>query len=185
MYQYFNAEGKIIYVGKAKDLKKRVSSYFNKNQDSGKTRLLVKRIVDIKYLVVDTELDALLLENNLIKKYQPKYNIQLKDDKTYPWICIKKEPFPRVFTTRQMIKDGSKYFGPYPSVKVVNTLISLIRDLYPLRTCALDLSKQKIAEGRHKVCLEYHLGNCLGPCEGKQSASTYDQYISDIEHIVK
>lgn len=185
VYQYFNAEGKIIYVGKAKDLKKRVSSYFNKNQDSGKTRLLVKRIVDIKYLVVDTELDALLLENNLIKKYQPKYNIQLKDDKTYPWICIKKEPFPRVFTTRQMIKDGSKYFGPYPSVKVVNTLISLIRDLYPLRTCALDLSKQKIAEGRHKVCLEYHLGNCLGPCEGKQSASTYDQYISDIEHIVK
>lgn len=185
MYQYFNAEGKIIYVGKAKDLKKRVSSYFNKNQDSAKTRLLVKRIVDIKYLVVDTELDALLLENNLIKKYQPKYNIQLKDDKTYPWICIKKEPFPRVFTTRQMIKDGSKYFGPYPSVKVVNTLISLIRDLYPLRTCALDLSKQKIAEGRHKVCLEYHLGNCLGPCEGKQSVSTYDQYISDIEHIVK
>lgn len=185
VYQYFNAEGTIIYVGKAKDLKKRVSSYFNKNQDSGKTRMLVKRIVDIKYLVVDTELDALLLENNLIKKYQPKYNIQLKDDKTYPWICIKKEPFPRVFTTRKMIKDGSKYFGPYPSVKVVNTLISLIRDLYPLRTCALDLSAQKIAERRHKVCLEYHIGNCKGPCEGKQSRDDYDQYISDIEHIVK
>ena len=185
VYQYFNAEGTIIYVGKAKDLKKRVSSYFNKNQDSGKTRMLVKRIVDIKYLVVDTELDALLLENNLIKKYQPKYNIQLKDDKTYPWICIKKEPFPRVFTTRRMIKDGSKYFGPYPSVKVVNTLISLIRDLYPLRTCALDLSAQKIAERRHKVCLEYHIGNCKGPCEGKQDSTAYDHYISDIEHIVK
>ncbi|MGB0914443.1 MAG: excinuclease ABC subunit UvrC, partial [Crocinitomicaceae bacterium] len=169
----------------AKNLKKRVSSYFNKNQENGKTRLLVKKIVDIKYLVVDTELDALLLENNLIKKYQPKYNIQLKDDKTYPWICIKKEPFPRVFTTRRLIKDGSKYFGPYPSVKVVNTLLSLIRDLYPLRTCALDLSAKKIEEKKHKVCLEYHLGNCKGGCEGHESAETYNQYIKDIEHIVK
>lgn len=185
VYQFYNADDKIIYVGKAKNLKKRVSSYFNKNQENGKTRLLVKKIVDIKYLVVDTELDALLLENNLIKKYQPKYNIQLKDDKTYPWICIKKEPFPRVFTTRRLIKDGSKYFGPYPSVKVVNTLLSLIRDLYPLRTCALDLSAKKIEEKKHKVCLEYHLGNCKGGCEGHESAETYDQYIKDIEHIVK
>lgn len=185
VYQFYNADDKIIYVGKAKNLKKRVSSYFNKNQENGKTRLLVKKIVDIKYLVVDTELDALLLENNLIKKYQPKYNIQLKDDKTYPWICIKKEPFPRVFTTRRLIKDGSKYFGPYPSVKVVNTLLSLIRDLYPLRTCALDLSAKKIEEKKHKVCLEYHLGNCKGGCEGHESEETYDQYIKDIEHIVK
>lgn len=185
VYQYYNTEGTIIYVGKAKDLKKRVSSYFNKNQDSGKTRMLVRRIADIKYIVVDTELDALLLENSLIKKYQPKYNIQLKDDKTYPWICIKKEPFPRVFSTRKVIKDGSKYFGPYPSVKVINTLLSLIRDLYPLRTCALDLSKQKIEEGRHKVCLEYHIGNCKGPCVGNQSEQAYQQYIDDIEHIVK
>lgn len=185
VYQYFDSTGKIIYVGKAKDLKKRVSSYFNKTQENGKTRILVKQIVDIKYIVVDTELDALLLENNLIKKYQPKYNIQLKDDKTYPWICIKKEPFPRVFTTRRMIKDGSKYFGPYPSVKVVNTLISLIRDLYPLRTCTLDLSESKIKEGKHKVCLEYHIGNCKAPCIGEETDETYTQYIQDVEHIVK
>ncbi|MCR9171508.1 MAG: excinuclease ABC subunit UvrC [bacterium] len=185
VYQYYNRAGTIIYVGKAKNLKKRVSSYFNKNQDSGKTRILVKRIVDIKYIVVDSELDALLLENNLIKKYQPKYNIQLKDDKTYPWICIKNEPFPRVFTTRRVIKDGSKYFGPYPSVKVVNTLLELIRDVYPLRSCALDLSEKKIREGRHKVCLEYHLGNCKGPCEGKETPEEYDQYIKDIQHILK
>lgn len=185
VYQFYDLNDKILYVGKAKNLKKRVTSYFNKNQENGKTRVLVKKIVDIKYLVVDTELDALLLENNLIKKYQPKYNIQLKDDKTYPWICIKKEPFPRVFTTRRLIKDGSKYFGPYPSVKVVNTLLSLIRDLYPLRSCALDLSAKKIAENKHKVCLEYHLGNCKGGCEGYESEDTYDQYIKDIEHIVK
>lgn len=185
VYQYFDKSGKIIYVGKAKDLKKRVSSYFNKNLDSGKTRVLVRQIEDIKYIVVDTELDALLLENNLIKKYQPKYNIQLKDDKTYPWICIKKEPFPRVFTTRRMIKDGSKYFGPYPSVKVVNTLIELIRDVYPLRSCTLDLSDKKIQEGKHKVCLEYHIGNCKGPCIAEESSEDYDQYIKDIEHIVK
>jgi len=147
--------------------------------------MLVKQIADIKYIVVDSELDALLLENNLIKKYQPKYNIQLKDDKTYPWICIKNEPFPRVFTTRRVIKDGSKYYGPYPSVKVVNTLLELIRDVYPLRSCALDLSAKKIKEGKHKVCLEYHLGNCMGPCEGKESEEQYDRYISDIQHILK
>lgn len=185
VYQFFNASDKILYVGKAKNLKKRVTSYFNKTLDSGKTRVLVRQIVDIKYIVVDTELDALLLENNLIKKYQPKYNIQLKDDKTYPWICIKKEPFPRVFTTRRMIKDGSKYFGPYPSVKVVNTLLAFIRELYPLRSCSLDLSPKKIAEGKHKVCLEYHLGNCLGPCEGFEAQDNYDHYIDEIEHIVK
>lgn len=185
VYQYFDAAGTIIYVGKAKDLKKRVASYFNKNLDSGKTRVLVRQIAEIKYIVVDTELDALLLENNLIKKYQPKYNIQLKDDKTYPWICIKKEPFPRVFTTRRVIKDGSKYYGPYPSVKVINTLISLIRDVYPLRTCTLDLSRKKVEEGKHKVCLEYHLGNCKAPCIGKETQENYDVYIQNIEHILK
>lgn len=185
VYQYYDANGTILYVGKAKDLKKRVASYFNKNLDSGKTRILVRQIDDIKYIVVDTELDALLLENNLIKKYQPKYNIQLKDDKTYPWICIKKEPFPRVFTTRRLVKDGSKYYGPYPGVKVINTLISLIRDVYPLRTCHLDLSEKKIAEGKHKVCLEYHLGNCKAPCVGKETEAQYDLYIQNIEHILK
>lgn len=185
VYQYFDSTDKIIYVGKAKDLKKRVSSYFNKNLDSGKTRILVKQIVEIKYIVVDTEFDALLLENNLIKKYQPKYNIQLKDDKTYPWICIKKEPFPRVFSTRRMVRDGSKYYGPYPNVKVINTLVSLVRDVYPLRTCTLDLSANKIAEGKHKVCLEYHLGNCKAPCIGEDSVDSYGEYISNIEHILK
>ena len=185
VYQYYNDEGTILYVGKAKDLKKRVSSYFNKNLDSGKTRVLVRQIAEIKYIVVDTELDALLLENNLIKKYQPKYNIQLKDDKTYPWICIKKEPFPRIFTTRRLIKDGSKYYGPYPSVKVINTLISLIREVYPLRTCTLDLSEKKIKEGKHKVCLEYHIGNCKGPCIAEESTEDYSRYIQDIEHILK
>ncbi len=185
VYQFYNKEGKILYVGKAKNLKKRVASYFNKKQEYGKTRVLVAQIEEIKYLIVETELDALLLENSLIKKYQPKYNIQLKDDKTYPWICIKKEPFPRVFTTRRIIKDGSKYFGPYPSVKVVNTLLSFIREVYPLRTCTLDLSKKKIAEKKHKVCLEYHLGNCKGGCVGYESEEEYDAYIKEIEHIVK
>ena len=185
VYQYFDANEKIIYVGKAKSLKKRVSSYFNKNLEYGKTRALVKQIVDIKYIVVDTELDALLLENSLIKKYQPKYNIQLKDDKTYPWICIKNEPFPRVFTTRRMIKDGSKYFGPYPSVNVVNTLLSFIKEVYPLRSCSLDLSPKKIAEKKHKVCLEYHIGNCKGGCVGYETEEQYNEYIKDIEHIIK
>lgn len=185
VYKFLDRGGRMLYVGKANDLRARVSSYFAKNPASGKTRVLVKQIADIEYIVVATEFDALLLENNLIKQWQPKYNIQLKDDKTYPWICIKKEPFPRVFTTRRMIKDGSKYFGPYPSVRVVNTLLSLIRDLYPLRTCALDLSAKKIAEEKHKVCLEYHIGNCKGGCAGLESAETYDQYIRDVEHIVK
>jgi excinuclease ABC subunit C len=185
VYQYFDADGTIIYVGKAKNLKNRVSSYFNKNQENGKTRVLVRKIVDIQYIIVDTEFDALLLENSLIKKYQPKYNIQLKDDKTYPWICIKKEPFPRVFSTRRLVRDGSKYFGPYPSVKVLNTLLTLLKELYPLRNCSFDLSKQKIEERRYKVCLEYHIGNCKGPCEAKQTESQYQIYITQIENIVK
>ena len=185
VYQYFDASGTIIYVGKAKNLKKRVTSYFNKNQENGKTVLLVKRIADIKYIVVDSELDALLLENNLIKKYQPKYNIQLKDDKTYPWICIKNEPFPRVFSTRNVIRDGSKYFGPYPSGKVMHTLLSLIKELYPLRNCNYDLAANKIKEKKYKVCLEYHLGNCLAPCVGYQKKEAYDEHIAQIEHLVK
>lgn len=185
IYQYFDAGGTIIYVGKAKNLKKRVSSYFNKTLDNGKTVMLVKRIADIQYMVVDTELDALLLENNLIKKYQPKYNIQLKDDKTYPWICIKKEPFPRVFSTRNVIRDGSAYYGPYPSGKVMHTLLSLIKELYPLRNCAYDLAANKIEEKRYKVCLEYHLGNCLAPCVGHESKANYDEKIAQIENLVK
>lgn len=185
VYLYLDRTGKIIYVGKAKNLKKRVSSYFKKTLDSGKTSALVRKIGDIQYIVVETEIDALLLENNLIKEHQPKYNIQLKDDKTYPWICIKNEPFPRVFSTRKKIRDGSKYFGPYGSVKVANTLLELIRELYPLRTCALDLSPAKIKTGKHKVCLEYHIGNCKGPCIGAETTADYADYISGIEHILK
>lgn len=185
IYQYFDVNGTILYVGKAKNLKKRVSSYFNKTQDNGKTILLVKRIADIQYMVVDSELDALLLENNLIKKYQPKYNIQLKDDKTYPWICIKNEPFPRVFSTRNVIRDGSKYFGPYPSGKVMHTLLNLIKEIYPLRNCTYDLTANKIKEKKYKVCLEYHLGNCLAPCVGYQSKDAYDENIAQIENLVK
>lgn len=185
VYQYFNANGEIIYIGKAKNLKKRVNSYFTKTFDNNKTRVLVKSIEDIQYIVVDTELDALLLENNLIKEYQPKYNIQLKDDKTFPWICIKNEPFPRVFSTRNIIKDGSAYYGPYSNVKAMHTLLQLIRDLYPLRTCSLDLRKQKLEEKKYKVCLEYHIGNCLAPCVGKQSESSYKQQIEAIESILK
>jgi excinuclease ABC subunit C len=185
IYQYFDKTDTIIYVGKAKNLKKRVNSYFTKNHDTAKTRILVRKIVDIRYIVVDTETDALLLENSLIKKYKPRYNIQLKDDKTYPWICIKNEPFPRVFTTRRVIRDGSKYFGPYPSVKVVNTLLELMKDLFPLRTCTLDLKQDKIADGKFKVCLEYHIGNCKGPCIGAEPENTYNDYIAQIEHIVK
>ena len=185
IYQYFDASGTIIYVGKAKNLKKRVSSYFSKSHDNAKTTILVRKIEDIQYLVVETELDALLLENNLIKKYQPRYNIQLKDDKTYPWICIKKEPFPRVFTTRQVIRDGSQYFGPYANVKVMHTLLNLLKELYPLRTCSLDLAANKIEENRYKVCLEYHIGNCKGPCVGHQKQAEYDEYITQIQTILK
>jgi excinuclease ABC subunit C len=185
VYQYFDNTGTIIYVGKAKNLKSRVSSYFNKNQENGKTIMLVKRIVDIQYIVVDTENDALLLENNLIKKYQPKYNIQLKDDKTYPWICIKKEPFPRIFSTRRLVRDGSQYFGPYTNVKVLNTLLILLKELFPIRNCSFDLSPKNIEQKKFKVCLEYHIGNCKGPCEGKESAAEYDNYITQIGHIAK
>ena len=185
VYQYYDKDGKLLYVGKAKNLKKRVSSYFTKQQDSGKTRVLVKKIVTIKHIVVETETDALLLENNLIKKYQPRYNILLKDDKTYPWICIKKERFPRVFSTRKMIKDGSEYFGPYTSMKTVHTLLGLINGLYPLRNCNYDLSDKKIKSGKYKVCLEYHLGNCLGACEGKQTEESYHESIVAIQNILK
>lgn len=185
VYQYFDKNGTILYVGKAKNLKKRVSSYFKKNHEHAKTFILVKKIADIQYIVVDSEMDALLLENNLIKKYLPKYNIQLKDDKTYPWICVKKEPFPRVFSTRTIVKDGSRYYGPYPSGRVMHTLLDLIRELFPLRTCSLDLAANKIEKGTYKVCLEYHIGKCKGPCEGKQSAQEYNGMIEQIEGILK
>ncbi len=185
VYQYFDKDGTILYVGKAKNIRKRVSSYFNKIHDSGKTKILVKKIADIKTLVVDTEFDALLLENNLIKKYQPKYNIMLKDDKTYPWICIKKERFPRVFSTRNVIKDGSAYFGPYASLKVMYALLDMIKELYPIRTCNYNLSKENIKANKFKVCLEYHLGNCLGPCEGYQTEEEYSQAIKAVRNILK
>ena len=162
IYQYFDQSEKIIYVGKAKNLKKRVSSYFNKNQQNRKTELLVRSIADIRHMVVETEQDALLLENNLIKKYQPRYNIRLKDDKTYPWIVIKNERFPRVFQTRNVIKDGSNYFGPYTSILTIRTLLDFFRKLYKLRNCKLNLGEEQIRQGKFKVCLEYHIGNCLG-----------------------
>ena len=185
VYQYFDKEGSIIYVGKAKNLKKRVSSYFTKTFDNGKTRILVKKIANIKHIVVETETDALLLENNLIKKYQPRYNVMLKDDKSYPWICIKKERFPRVFSTRRVIKDGSEYFGPYTSVRTVSTLLDLIKGLYQLRTCNYDLSSEKIESGKYKVCLEYHLGNCKGACEGFETEEEYFENIKAIREILK
>ena len=185
VYQYLDKNGTIIYVGKAKRLKRRVSSYFNKYQDRAKVRILVRNIADIKHIVVDTEQDALLLENNLIKKYQPRYNSLLKDDKTYPWICVKNEPFPRIFSTRNFIRDGSSYFGPYTSGFALKTLLELIRRLYPIRTCALNLSRDAIAKGRYKICLEHHIGNCLGPCEGLQSEEDYAEAISNIKEILK
>ncbi len=185
VYQYFDKEDKILYVGKAKNLKKRVNSYFTKTHENGKTRVLVKKIVSIKHIVVDTETDALLLENNLIKKYQPRYNVLLKDDKTYPWICIKNEPFPRVFLTRNIIKDGSEYFGPYTSVRTARALLSLIKELYPLRTCTYKLSPKNIAERKYKICLEYHIKNCKGACEGLQSEKDYLDDIKEIRNIIK
>lgn len=185
VYQYYDKEGKILYIGKAKDLKKRVLSYFTKTVENKKTRILVKKIATVKHIVVETETDALLLENNLIKKYQPRYNVLLKDDKSYPWICIKKEPFPRVFMTRQMVKDGSEYFGPYTNMRTVRVLMELIRGLYPLRTCNYNLSQSNISEGKFKVCLEYHLGNCLGPCEGLQTEVDYIENIDAIRNILK
>jgi excinuclease ABC subunit C len=185
VYQYYDKEDIILYVGKAKNLKKRVASYFTKNHENAKTRILVNKIVSIKHIVVETETDALLLENNLIKKYQPRYNIMLKDDKTYPWICIKKERFPRVFMTRRVVKDGSEYFGPYTNVRTVKVLLDLIRELYPLRTCNYDLSKEKIIAKKYKVCLEYHLGNCNGPCQDFQEEESYKETIKAIRNIIK
>ncbi len=185
VYQFYDNDGKILYVGKAKNLKKRVTSYFTKTHENGKTRVMVKKISSLRHIVVPTESDALLLENNLIKKYQPRYNVLLKDDKSYPWICIKKERFPRIFPTRKIIRDGSEYFGPYTSMKTVKTLLDLIKSVYPLRTCNYDLSEEKIRAGKYKVCLEYHLGNCKGPCEDLQSEKEYQQQVDDIREIVK
>ncbi|MBR5167503.1 MAG: excinuclease ABC subunit UvrC [Salinivirgaceae bacterium] len=185
VYQYLDKNGTIIYVGKAKRLKRRVSSYFNKYQERAKIRVLVRNINDIKHIVVDTEQDALLLENNLIKKYQPRYNSLLKDDKTYPWICIKNEPFPRIFSTRHFVRDGSTYFGPYTSGFALKTLLELIRQLYPIRTCALNLSRDAIEKGKYKICLEHHIGNCLGPCEGRQTEEDYAEAVSNIKEILK
>lgn len=185
VYQYYDKDGKILYVGKAKNLKKRVSSYFNKIHDTAKTNVLVKKIVTIKHIVVPTETDALLLENNLIKTLQPRYNVLLRDDKSYPWICIKKEPFSRIFSTRRMVKDGSEYFGPYTSFKTVHTILDLIKELYPLRTCNYDLSKSNIDSGKFKVCLEYHIGNCKGPCEGLESLENYQKQVDAIREILK
>jgi len=185
VYQFYDSEEKILYVGKAKNLKKRVTSYFTKVHAHGKTRVMVRKISAIRHIVVPTESDALLLENNLIKKYQPRYNILLKDDKSYPWICIKNERFPRIFPTRKLIKDGSEYYGPYTSMKTVKTLLDLIKSVYPLRTCNFDLSREKIKAGKYKICLEYHLGNCKGPCEDLQGTEEYHKQIADIRDIIK
>lgn len=176
----------MLYVGKAKNLKNRVSSYFNKNKyDSGKTRILAKKVDEIKFLVVETELDALLLENSLIKENQPKYNIQLKDDKTFPSIVIKKERFPRVFPTRQLIRDGSEYYGPYASVKTMHAVLDLIRKLYPIRSCNYNLDEKHVDAGKYKICLEYHIGNCLGPCENRMSEEAYNANVDAIRKIIK
>ena len=176
VYQYFDSSGVIIYIGKAKNLKNRVLSYLNQSNQSNKTRILVNKITDLRYIVVNSEQDALLLENNLIKKYKPRYNILLKDDKSYPWICIKKEPYPRVFLTRRFVHDGSEYFGPYTSGKFAHVLISLIKSLFKLRTCKLALNTKAVYNNRFKVCLEYHIGNCLGPCIGKIQEEEYDEW---------
>ena len=185
VYQFLNSDNVIIYVGKAKSLKKRVKSYFKQNHKDRKTNSLVKNIYNVKHIVVKTESDALLLENSLIKKFQPKYNILLKDDKSYPWICIKKERFPRVFYTRKMIKDGSDYFGPYTSLRVVKTILSIISSLYKLRTCSYDLNEKKVEDKKYKVCLEFHIGNCLGPCEDLQKEENYNQNIIEIKDILR
>tara|TARA_B100000767_G_scaffold271736_1_gene297948 strand:- start:1723 stop:3525 length:1803 start_codon:yes stop_codon:yes gene_type:complete len=185
VYQYFDKNEVIIYIGKAINLKRRVNSYFTKNHDSNKTRLLVKNIVRLEHIVVESEMDALLLENNLIKKYKPRYNILLKDDKTYPWICIKKERFPRILSTRRVIKDGSDYYGPYTNKKMVYILLDLIRGLYPIRTCTFDLTEEKVNAQKYKVCLEYHMGNCFAPCENKMTERQYDQNIKAIRSILK
>ena len=180
VYQYLNTEGTIIYVGKAKNLKKRVYSYFSKEHEPGKTRVLVSKIADIRYIVVNTEEDALLLENNLIKKYKPRYNVLLKDDKTYPSICVQNEYFPRIFRTRKIIKNGSSYYGPYSHLPSMYAVLDLIKHLYPLRTCNLNLSPENIRAGKFKVCLEYHIKKCAGPCVGLQS---HEDYLNNIDEI--
>lgn len=184
-YEYFDEKGTIIYVGKAKNLKRRVSSYFNKQQDSNKTRVLVKQIRDIKYFVVDTEQDALLLENSLIKQYHPRYNVLLKDDKTYPSIVVKNEYFPRIYQTRNIIRDGSRYYGPYPSVYTAKVMLQLVKELYPLRTCKYPLTPENIRDGKYSVCLEYHIKRCKGPCEGLQSLEEYMRNVAEIKEILR
>ncbi len=185
VYRFYDKKDSLLYVGKAKNLKRRVTSYFNRQHDNFKTTYMVRKIERIEILVVETEMDALLLENNLIKKYQPRYNILLKDDKTYPWICIKKEPFPRVFYTRQLIKDGSEYYGPYTNPKIISAMLNFIRQIYPLRTCKFNLSDDNIKAKKFKECLEFHIGNCLAPCVGKQQSNDYDQDIDHIRQILK
>lgn len=185
VYQYFDKNNELIYVGKAKDLRNRVGSYFvNEQQLNSKTRVLVRKINRIAFTIVDTEIDAWLLENNLIKKHKPRYNVMLKDDKTYPWIVIKNEHFPRVFWTRKYIRDGSRYYGPYASVGMMHIILDMIRELFPLRTCNLNLSPENIAKGKYKICLEYQIGNCKGPCEGYQTEEDYNQNLSDIKDIL-
>ncbi len=185
VYRYYDLDNNLLYVGKAKNLKKRVSSYFTKEHDTFRLRLMVKKIVDIKTVKVDTEMDALILENNLIKSLTPKYNILLRDDKTYPWIVIKNEPFPRVFQTRQLKKDGDEYFGPYPSVTTMYILLDLIKSLYPLRSCTLDLSEENINKKKYTACLEFQIGKCKAPCVSKQSFTEYDDSIKHIRQIIK
>ena len=184
VYRYYDDKGEIIYVGKAKNLKRRVSSYFNKQQ-SGKVKVLVSRIADIKFIVVDNEMEALLLENNMIKQYKPRYNIMLKDDKTYPWICVKNERFPRVYLTRKKVNDGSIYFGPYPSVMTARTLLEMLRQLYPIRNCKLILKEENINNGHYRPCLEYHIGNCKAPCDSSISEEEYREMIQNIKRVIK
>ena len=185
VYQFYDKDDRLLYVGKAKNLKKRVNSYFTKSHDSRRIEVMVKKIVDIKHIVVNSEADALLLENNLIKTRQPRFNVMLRDDKTYPWLCIKNERFPRIFLTRKMIKDGSEYFGPFPSLRAIKILLGLIKGLYQIRTCKYDLSEEKIQAGKYKVCLEYHLGNCKGPCEAYQNEDDYNEQIESVRQIIK
>ncbi len=184
VYRYFDKNGELIYVGKAKNLKRRVSSYFNKEQ-FGKTRVLVSKIVDLEYSIVDSESEALLLENTMIKQYKPRYNIMLKDDKTYPWICIKKEAFPRVFLTRRKVNDGSEYFGPYPSVRTAHILLDLLSQIYKVRSCRTPLTEIGVSKGKYKVCLDYHIHKCNGPCEGLISKMDYNAMIAEIREIIK
>ena len=186
VYQFLDKEGEIIYIGKAASLKKRVSSYFGRGKhENFKLRVLVKKIADIKHIIVANESDSLLLENNLIKKYQPRYNVMLKDDKTFPWICVKKESFPRVFSTRNVIRDGSIYYGPYTSGLMVRTILDLVRQLYPIRTCKYNISRENIEGGKLKVCLEYHIGNCKAPCIGAQTEEEYNLSIQQVHQILR